>query len=90
MMRGRRGRNYGSRGDYQQFTTGQGDVDEVQKSTSYRKKGPITCHKCGQEGHITIGSRVRTDFQRRPLNYKKSTPGEEELAQGGTVPGNRY
>ena len=61
------------------------------KDMLMRYKGvPNTCHKCGQDRHMAIGCRVRTDFQRRLLNYKKSTARYEELAQGRTNPGYRY
>lgn len=69
----------GFRGGYLQSTTDQVDVHGVQRSTNSRQMGPITCYKCGQKGHIASGCRIRTDFQRRPLNFKKSTPGDEEL-----------
>lgn len=40
----------------------------------------IVCFKCGQEGHIAVGCRVRTDHRRGTLNYNRPNPGAEGLA----------
>lgn len=78
--KGRKGGSQGYRGSYSEF-------EEEQRS--YKPSGPIKCFKCGQEGHIALGCRVRTDFQRKPLNYKESASGDEGLAQRRKVPENR-
>lgn len=86
--KGRKGASQGYRGgQHQQQTMGYSEFEEEPRS--FKPSGPIKCFKCGQEGHIAVGCRVRTDFQRQPLNYKQSIPGDEELAARGTVPGNR-
>lgn len=85
--KGRKGGSQGYRGSQQQQTTGYSEFEEEQRS--YKPSGPIKCFKCGQEGHIALGCRVRTDFQRKPLNYKESASGDEGLAQRRKVPENR-
>lgn len=41
----------------------------------------ITCYRCGQEGHIAVGCRVRTDHRRGHLNFSRPNPGVKDLAQ---------
>ena len=86
--KGRRGGSQGNRGSqYQQESTGYSDFEEEPRGS--KSRGPIVCYRCGQEGHIARGCRVRTDFLRQPLNFKESTSGDEGLAQRRRVPEKR-
>ena len=84
-----RGGSQSNRGSpYQQETTGYLEYEEEPRGS--KSRGPIICYRCGQEGHIARGCRVRTDFLRQPLNSKESTSGGEELAQRKRVPEKRH
>ena len=43
---------------------------------------PVICYKCGQEGHIAVGCRVRVDH----LNTGWSNPGDKDLTKDDQVP----
>ncbi|XP_062606590.1 paraneoplastic antigen Ma3 homolog [Saccostrea cucullata] len=59
------------------------DVDQGQQMP--RRSGSVVCYKCGQEGHIAVGCRVRVDH-RRNLNYRWPNPGDKGLADNTVVP----
>lgn len=47
-----------------------------------QQSDPVICYKCGQEGHIALGCRVRLDH----LNARWSNPGDKDLTKGTKVP----
>lgn len=52
---------------------------------SSHRSDQIICYRCGQEGHIAIGCRVRVDHK-KDLNFRLPNPGDKGLAEGRTVP----
>lgn len=48
----------------------------------------VICYRCGQEGHIAIGCRIRIDHK-KPLNFKSPNPGDKGLAGRDNVPQTR-
>lgn len=47
-----------------------------------QQSDPVICYKCGQEGHIALGCRVRLDH----LNARWSNPRDKDLTKGTKVP----
>ena len=67
----RGGRGQGRYHDPQQYKPPQRDDYQQDGATGSDSKGPI-CYRCGQEGHLMIGCRVRVDHLRRsPLNGRR-------------------
>lgn len=91
-QRGRQ--NQGYRGGYRQYPSSQqpnkDTEDAVTELRDSRARDPPTCYKCGQVGHVAIGCRVLVNHRRQGLNFNRSTPGDEGLARGRRVPGNRH
>ena len=56
------------------------NTDDMPQQQRSPDKKVTVCYKCGQEGHIAIGCRVRTDH-RRSLNYSRPNPGAKDLAR---------
>ena len=68
-----RGRGRGYRGNYRGNSNSTGSQPPVSQNTKYP---PITCRRCGQEGHIARGCRVNLNQQpaAKSLNLEESTP----------------
>ena len=47
--------------------------DYVHSTPKYTESGDPICMRCGQEGHIALGCRVRLDHQRKSLNLRGPT-----------------
>ena len=93
----KRGRQPYVRGNRQQFRgRGRGYSHRLPEPKSFQtsseesiqKSDNTTCYRCGQEGHIAIGCRVRLDHK-KSLNFRLPNPGDKDLAERGNVPQTR-
>ena len=54
--------------------------DSNDGKASDRNFNTVICWRCGQEGHIQVGCRVRIDHLKRPLNFVRPASGGGRLA----------
>ncbi|KAK3105368.1 hypothetical protein FSP39_023583 [Pinctada imbricata] len=70
-------RNFGGRrqrGHGRIITPNQRDTSGYMHSTpKYTESGEPICMRCGQEGHLALGCRVRLDHSRQALNFNRPT-----------------
>ena len=67
-----RGRGFG-RGFTQQQQHQDETADYMHSKPRYTENGDPICMRCGQEGHIALGCRVRLDHQKKNLNFSGPT-----------------
>ena len=71
---GRRSRGQGfGRGFTQQQQHQDETADYMHTTPRYTENGDPICMRCGQEGHIALGCRVRLDHQKKNLNFSGPT-----------------